>query len=236
MSARRPIWIAPGSAPVFPPDEAALREPDGLIAIGGDLSPARLLAAYRRGIFPWYEEGQPILWWTPDPRLILRPERLHIGRTLRRMLRRGGFEIRCDTAFAAVIRACAAPRASQDGRTWITAGMIDAYVELHRRGDAHSVEVWHEEKLIGGLYGIALGAAFFGESMFSRKPGASKLALHALCRRLEASSHALVDCQVVSPHLLGLGAEAVTREAFTQLHMAAISSPGPWDKPEKSLP
>ncbi len=227
MNARQPTFIAPGSAPIFPADERAFDEPNGLIAIGGDLTPERLLAAYRRGIFPWYEAEQPILWWTPNPRLILDPQRLHVGHTLRRTLRRGDFEIRFDTCFETVIRACAEPRNGERG-TWITPAMIAAYVALHHQGVAHSVEVWRATKLVGGLYGIALGAAFFGESMFSREPGASKLALHALCRYLLPWANALIDCQLPSQHLLGLGAERVSRETFVHALATALAAPTPW--------
>lgn len=224
---QRPAFLAPGSPPVFPPDEAALAEPNGLLAVGGDLSPGRLLAAYRRGIFPWYEAGQPILWWTPDPRLVLDPRRFRVGRTLRRALRRGGFEIRFDTSFRAVIEACAAPRGNDAG-TWITPAMIAAYTALHELGPAHSVEVWRDGELIGGLYGIAVGAAFFGESMFSLAPGASKLALHALCDLLSPRPAALIDCQVPSRHLIGLGAELTPRDAFHEMRKAALADTGPW--------
>jgi leucyl/phenylalanyl-tRNA--protein transferase len=227
MNARQPAFIAPGSAPIFPADERALDEPNGLIAVGGDLTPERLLAAYRRGIFPWYEAEQPILWWTPDPRLILDPQRLHVGRTLRRALHRGDFEIRFDTCFETVIRACAEPRNGERG-TWITPAMIAAYVALHHQGVAHSVEVRRATKLVGGLYGIALGAAFFGESMFSREPGASKLALHALCHYLLPWANALIDCQLPSRHLLGLGAELVSRKTFVRALATALAAPAPW--------
>jgi len=228
MTTRLPAFIAPGSAPVFPPDSSALDEPNGLIALGGDLAPERLIAAYRRGIFPWYESGQPILWWTPDPRLVLFPQRFHLGRTLRRTLRRADFDIRFDTGFGDVIRACAAPRDGEPG-TWITPEMIAAYQALHHRGTAHSVEVWRDGELIGGLYGIAMGAAFFGESMFSRAPGASSLALYALCERLLAYANAFIDCQVPSRHLIGLGAERVSRREFKRIRDTAVDGPGPWD-------
>ncbi|MGA7966360.1 MAG: leucyl/phenylalanyl-tRNA--protein transferase [Gammaproteobacteria bacterium] len=224
---RQSAFIAPGAAPVFPRDDSALAEPNGLIAIGGDLAPERLIAAYRRGIFPWYESGQPILWWTPDPRLILLPQRFHAGHTLRRALRRGDFDIRFDSCFDAVIRTCAAPRGDEDG-TWITPEMIAAYGMLHQQGFAHSVEVWRDSELIGGLYGIAMGTAFFGESMFSRESGASKLALHALCQRLQPWPDAFIDCQVSSRHLLGLGAELVPRLAFARMCATAVGTPGPW--------
>ena len=225
---RRPAFLAPGSPPVFPPDEQALDEPGGLIAVGGDLSPERLLAAYRRGIFPWFEEGQPILWWTPDPRLVLLPGRFHVGRTLRRQLGREDYSVRADTAFETVIRACAAPRPGQSG-TWITRAMIDAYTTLHRTGVAHSLEVWHGDRLVGGLYGLALGAVFFGESMFSLEPGASKLALHALCTRIHAAAPAFVDCQVESPHLVGLGAELVARRDFVARIERGLRAASPWE-------
>lgn len=226
MTPRRPAFIASGSAPVFPPDASALGEPNGLLAIGGDLTPERLLAAYRRGIFPWYETGQPILWWTPDPRLILFPHRFRASRTLRRTLRRSDFDIRFDTCFDTVIRACAAPRDSGPG-TWITPEMIAAYGVLHQQGFAHSVEVWSDSGLIGGLYGIALGTAFFGESMFSIESGASKLALHALCQRLQPWPNAFIDCQVSSRHLLALGAEPVPRTEFARMCADAVKCAGP---------
>ena len=168
-----------------------------------------------------------ILWWTPDPRLILDPQRLHVGHTLRRTLRRGNFEIRFDTCFETVIRACAEPRNGERG-TWITPAMIAAYVALRHQGVAHSIEVWRATKLVGGLYGIALGAAFFGESMFSREPGASKLALHALCRYLLPWANALIDCQLPSRHLLSLGAERVSRETFVRSLATALAAPTPW--------
>ncbi len=224
----RPAFLAPGSPAVFPPDRRALDEPDGLIAVGGDLSPERLLAAYRRGIFPWFEEGQPILWWTPDPRLVLLPGRFHVGRTLRKRLRRGDCSVRTDTAFESVIRACAGRRPGQSG-TWITPAMIDAYTSLHRTGTAHSVEVWRAGRLVGGLYGVALGAVFFGESMFSLETDASKLALHALCTGIHAAEPALVDCQVASPHLIALGAELIPRRDFVARVERGLGAASPWD-------
>ncbi len=215
---RRPALLDPRDpeAP-FPPVEAALREPDGLLAIGGDLHPRRLLRAYRAGIFPWYGEGQPILWWSPDPRAVLLPQRLHVSRSLRRTLRRGTFRVTVDRDFAAVIEACATvPRRGQDG-TWITPEMAEAYRRLHVLGHAHSVEVWTREgELAGGLYGVAIGRVFFGESMFSRRTDASKVALVALCRMLLAWGYRLIDCQVRSPHLERLGAELVPRRAFVR--------------------
>jgi leucyl/phenylalanyl-tRNA--protein transferase len=198
----------------FPDPQFAETEPNGLLALGGDLSPERLLAAYRQGVFPWYSQGQPLLWWSPDPRLVLFPERLHLSRSLGKALRQTQAEIRFDHSFGQVIRACAAPRARQDG-TWINPEMLAAYSELHRLGHAHSVEVWQAGELVGGLYGIALGRIFFGESMFSRAENASKMALaglvHALGNRLD-----LIDCQVRTLHLVSLGAEEIPRQDFLQ--------------------
>ena len=185
------------------------------------------MAAYRRGIFPWYENGQPLLWWTPDPRLVLRPRRFHAGRNLRRLLRRGVYSVSFDRCFESVIRACAEPR-GDDAGTWITPEMIDAYAALHQQGVAHSVEVWAEGELAGGLYGIALGAVFFGESMFSRTTGASKIALHALCAQIYTDEAALIDCQVPSRHLMSLGAELLPRRDFVELLRHAIGGRCPW--------
>lgn len=223
---RRPVVLDPEApADAFPPDEAALVVPNGLIAVGGNLSSERLLAAYRRGIFPWYEDGQPILWWTPEPRLVLDPRRLHVSRSLRRTLNRGHFEVTFDSAFAKVIRACAEPRRNQIGGSWITADMIRAYERLHVSGYARSIEVWHSGRLAGGVYGVTLGAAFFGESMFSREPDASKAALVALCARLAPLPAGLIDCQVPSAHLLGLGAELLSRKAFLAALARALAEP-----------
>ncbi len=202
---------------VFPPLESALTEQDGangLLAAGGDLSPPRLLAAYRHGIFPWYSEGDPLLWWSPDPRMVLIPSQLKISRSLIKALRHTDYEIRLDTAFAQVIRACArAPRIGQDG-TWISPEMQDAYIELHRLGYAHSVETWRDEKLIGGLYGIAIGRAFFGESMFSNATNASKIALAHLCAHLSQQDFGIIDCQMETTHLASLGASPIPRTDF----------------------
>lgn len=229
---RRPLpFQIAGAAPpdAFPPDACALAHPNGLIAVGGDLSPARLLAAYRRGIFPWYEEGQPILWWTPDPRLVLDPRRFHLSRSLRRTINRQRFEIRVDTAFAKVIGACAQPRRDGTG-TWLTAEMRRAYERLAALGHAHSIEAWRHGSLAGGVYGIALGRAFFGESMFSREADASKVALHALCERLAPCPGALLDCQVPSPHLIALGAELLPRSVFLERLAPALAAAGPWGR------
>lgn len=217
-------WLAESDTS-FPPPERALETPNGLLAAGGDLSAARLLTAYANGIFPWYEEGQPILWWSPDPRLILDPRKIHLSRSLRRDWRRHPPRLTMDSAFSAVVRACAEPRGSNQG-TWITAAMHDAYLELHQLGFAHSVEVWHDDVLTGGVYGIALGKAFFGESMFSRRTNASKIALAALCHQLQEWDYELLDCQVVSTHLMSLGATVVSRELFLAMLAAAVARPG----------
>jgi leucyl/phenylalanyl-tRNA---protein transferase len=207
-------WLAAGDPPsAFPDIEFACREPDGLLAAGGDLSSARLLYAYRHGIFPWYEDGQPILWWSPDPRCVLQPARYHVAKRLRRWLKDCPFEVRFNTAFAEVVSGCAGSRLGQHG-TWITADMFAAYQALQHEGWAHSVEVWNGQTLVGGLYGISIGRVFFGESMFSRESNASKIAMLALCRLLAERDFALFDCQVVSAHLLTLGAETMARRDF----------------------
>jgi len=217
MSNNRVVWLTADDPPqAFPPVETALREPDGLLAAGGDLSPERLLAAYQRGIFPWYDEGQPLLWWSPDPRCVFRKGDLHVSRRMRRELRRSTAEVRFNTAFADVIRACAAPRRYEQG-TWITDDMIDAYERLHRAGWAHSIEVWQDDALIGGLYGLIIGRAVFGESMFSLRSNASKIALLVLDRMLSDGTFGLIDCQVQSSHLLSLGASAIPRSSFVEM-------------------
>lgn len=220
-------WIAPGSAADnFPPVEYALREPDGLLAVGGDLSPARLLQAYRRGIFPWYSDPQPILWWSPDPRCVIFPGRLHVSHSLAKLLRSSKFTVRFDTAFAEVIAACAAARRNQpEAGTWITPEMQAAYRELHRLGHAHSIEVYMDGKLAGGLYGVAIGKVFFGESMFSRESNASKIALAQLARQLGDWGYELIDCQVWSEHLASLGAESLPRAEFIERVHHATSEP-----------
>lgn len=210
----RVVWLSPSDPPdAFPPVENALREPDGLLAAGGDLSSERLLYAYRKGIFPWYDEGQPLLWWSPDPRCVLRPGDLHLSRRTRRYIRRSGTEIRFNTAFGDVIRACAAPRSSQQG-TWITPAMIAAYEALHDEGWAHSIEVWRDDRLVGGLYGIAVGRVLFGESMWSEEANVSKIALLALERCMDSGDLCMIDCQVLSGHLISLGAAAIPRSEF----------------------
>ncbi|MFN8012184.1 MAG: leucyl/phenylalanyl-tRNA--protein transferase [Holophagaceae bacterium] len=213
----------------FPDPDFA--EPDGLLAVGGDLRPARLLLAYSIGIFPWFNEGDPILWWSPDPRCVVLRGEEHIPRSTQRKLRRGDFEIRLDTAFEAVMRACAAsPRKGQDG-TWIHAAMVEAYVALHRAGYAHSIEAWQGGELAGGLYGVSLGAAFFGESMFARVPDASKAAFAALCAQAWAWGFGFIDAQVPTEHLHRLGARDVPRDAFRKRLAQALEAPtrrGPW--------
>lgn len=223
---RRPVWLSPGdeSTP-FPPADTAMLEPNGLLAIGGSLSPKRLEQAYRGGIFPWFSEGQEILWWSPDPRAVLFPAEIHISRSLRKRVRNGGFEVAFDLAFEQVIRACAETRQGQAG-TWITEEMIEAYCALHNRGLAHSVEVYRDGRLVGGLYGVAMGAAFFGESMFSRMPNASKVALVWLAAQLRSWDYSLIDCQVPSAHLYGLGACTIPRRDFLRLLQAALTQPG----------
>ena len=208
----------------FPPAELA--SPEGLLAVGGDLSSARLLQAYRQGIFPWYNPGQPILWWSPDPRTVLFPEKLRVSRSLAKTLRHTTFRVTLDTAFEQVIDACAAPRRnSPSGGTWITSEMRAAYCQLHHEGYAHSVEVWKGPALAGGLYGISLGSAFFGESMFSRETDASKIALAHLVRQLESWKFSVIDCQVASRHLFTLGAEEIPRQAFLALLKTALERP-----------
>lgn len=200
---------------LFPPPELA--DENGLLAVGGDLSESRLLLAYSMGIFPWYSEDDPVLWWSPDPRLVLFPGELKLSRSLTRTIKKGVFHVTFDTDFEAVIRACAAVHNKNNGGTWITGEMIESYIQLHRSGYAHSVECRAGDKLAGGLYGVSLGSAFFGESMFTKKSNASKVAFAALVRQLEAWDFNLVDCQVTTPHLISLGAREITRAAFLEL-------------------
>jgi len=210
-------WLSPQDAPErFPPLERALDEPPGLLAAGGDLSAPRLLAAYRRGIFPWYSPGQPVLWWSPDPRAVLFPEEFRCSRSLAKTLRNRGFETQIDRDFEAVIEGCAAPRANAGG-TWITREMRAAYIELHRQGYAHSVETYLAGRLAGGLYGVRLGGMFFGESMFSRESDASKVALARLVDMCRAEDIAVIDCQLPSRHLESLGSRLVPRSEFQAL-------------------
>jgi len=214
----------------FPPLERASKEPNGLLAVGGDLSPGRLLAAYRRGIFPWFTAGDPILWWSPDPRMVLFPGELKVSRSLAKTLRNRRYQIRLDHDFDAVIRNCAAPRAGQP-ETWITAEMRAAYGRLHALGYAHSVETWVEGELAGGLYGVAVGAAFFGESMFTRMRDASKIALVHLVERLRTAGCGLIDCQMRTAHLASLGAREIPRKEFARRLKELVDygqAPGLW--------
>ncbi len=205
----------PGQIDVrFPDVEEAEREPNGLLAIGGDLDPRRLLSAYRNGIFPWYGPEQPILWWSPDPRTVLFPQHLKVSRSLRKTLRQQRLLATIDQAFGSVTEACAGPRKDAEG-TWLVPAMQQAYHQLHRRGLAHSIEIWSEEQLVGGLYGVAMGRVFFGESMFSRVNDGSKVALVHLVNRLRAWGYSLIDCQVYSAHLETLGAQQIPRHRFT---------------------
>jgi leucyl/phenylalanyl-tRNA--protein transferase len=218
LDMRSPIfWIASQRLSADFPDPAeALEEPAGLLALGGDLGTERLVTAYQSGIFPWYQEGEPILWWSPDPRAILWPGQLHISRSLRRRLRQGAYRVSVDLAFPEVIRGCAAPRKEERG-TWLSAAMIDAYIDLHHRGHAYSIEAWHEGELVGGVYGVTLGQVFFGESMFSRIDDASKVCLVYLSRYLSQWGYRLIDCQVFNPHLERLGAIRIPRAEFVRM-------------------
>jgi len=199
----------------FPDPEDALNDPDGLLAVGGDLEPARLIAAYRKGIFPWYSGDQPILWWSPNPRCILRPNQAYCSRSLKKHIRKTNPELRFDTAFEHVIRHCS--RLGSDEGTWITKEMEEAYIELNRLGIAHSLEVWEQGELTGGLYGLGIGRCFFGESMFSLKPNRSKVAFVSLCKQLELWEYELIDCQVENPHLISLGASSIERRDFLSI-------------------
>jgi leucyl/phenylalanyl-tRNA--protein transferase len=205
-------WLTPETP--FPPLGTALTHPNGLLAAGGDLSPQRLIAAYRCGIFPWFNEGDPILWWSPDPRMVLFPPELKISRSLRKTLKKANYTIRADSAFNQVVRACAEPRKERPG-TWIHDEMIAAYTALHEMGLAHSIETWMEGELVGGLYGVAHGKMFFGESMFSRTTDASKVAFVNLVRHLERRGFKMIDCQMKTAHLASFGAREISREEFS---------------------
>jgi leucyl/phenylalanyl-tRNA--protein transferase len=224
-----PIYFLGDDPEAFPAPEKADRS--GLLAVGGDLTPQRLLSAYARGIFPWYSEGQPILWHSPNPRFVLEPEGLHVGKSLRKTLKAGTYEVRYDTAFAEVITACGrVPRPGQDG-TWITNAMRDAYIELHRLGFAHSVEAWADGALKGGLYGVSLGAAFFGESMFALAPDASKVAFATAVERFQGWGFHFIDCQVETEHLARFGAQHWPRRRFLSALARALEEPtrqGKW--------
>jgi leucyl/phenylalanyl-tRNA--protein transferase len=214
---RAPFWLdGDAEANVFPDAALALRDPDGLLALGGNLSPQSLINAYSRGIFPWYNEGQPILWWSPDPRTVLFPERLKVSRSLHKTLARNVYAVTLDAAFEAVINACAEPRKNSN-KTWITAAMKAAYCQLYRMGIAHSVETWYDGTLVGGMYGIALGRVFFGESMFSRRANASKVAVVHLMHWLKSWGYALLDCQCHSDHMVRFGATSLPRDEFIAL-------------------
>ena len=237
MSGNRVAWLSPTDpSQAFPDIELALREPDGLLAAGGDLSSERLLSAYGAGIFPWYDEGQPILWWSPDPRCVLRPDEIHVSRRLAQYVRVSKFELRFNGAFAEVIRLCAGERKSQQG-TWITSDMAEAYLRLHDDGWAHSIEVWQNSELVGGLYGLCIGRVFFGESMFSGRDNASKFALLGLCKILSRKSFDLIDCQVASQHLESLGAKLMPRPEFTEILRSSCRSDTRFDGwPKIALP
>ena len=221
-------WLQKTDLPEALPDTArALKEPNGLLAVGGALTPEWLIHAYRHGVFPWYSVEQPILWWAPDPRAVLLPEDFHLSRSLRRSIRKRGYVVRLDTAFEDVIAACAEPRHGSGG-TWITRAMHEAYVTLHRRGLAHSFETWHGNRLVGGLYGVAMGRMFYGESMFSRATDASKVALVALVDELRRRGFPLIDCQVRTPLLAQLGGREIPRREFLRRLRALVnySEPG----------
>ncbi|MEW5789885.1 MAG: leucyl/phenylalanyl-tRNA--protein transferase [Pseudomonadota bacterium] len=218
-------FLTPGAANLAFPDPR--HAPHNLVAVGGDLRPERLLQGYRQGIFPWYSPGDPILWWSPDPRGVLLPNEAHVARSLRKTFRRhrGGLRFAFDSAFGEVLQACAAPRAREAG-TWITPEMAAAYLALHRLGHAHSLELWAGSALVGGLYGVALGGVFYGESMFSRITDASKLVLVMLARQLAAWDFALIDTQFLTPHLASMGAREIPRELFLDLLPMALELPG----------
>ncbi|WP_343123857.1 leucyl/phenylalanyl-tRNA--protein transferase [Luteibacter sp. UNCMF331Sha3.1] len=210
---------------LFPDPETALEDPNGLLAWGGDLSPERLLAAYGQGVFPWFNADEPILWWSPDPRCVFRTDGVHVSRSLRKQLRKSHWRVTADTSFRRVMLACAAPRDGQPG-TWIGDDMIAAYEELHRRGHAHSVEVWDRGTLVGGIYGVAVGRLFCGESMFSARSGGSKVALAALCRLLHEWGFPVLDAQVTNSHLLSMGAVEVPRRDFIAQARRLAAMPG----------
>lgn len=221
-------WVEPDEA--LPAPASALRDPNGLLAAGRDLGPRRLIEAYRKGIFPWFSTGQPVLWWSPDPRMVLFLDEFKVSRSLARTLRRlradPGFRVTLDTAFERVMRACAQPRPGQDG-TWITDAIIAAYTALHRAGLAHSIEIWHAGRLAAGLYGVALGRMFYGESMFTRAPDLSKIALAVLVNALRGAGFSVIDCQQNTRHLASLGAREIDRERFLDMvaQLSALTAP-----------
>ncbi|MFD2228604.1 leucyl/phenylalanyl-tRNA--protein transferase [Alkalimarinus sediminis] len=209
----------------FPELSAALTEPDGLLAAGGDLSPERIITAYKQGIFPWFSDDQPILWWSPNPRCVVFPDKLHISKSLKKRLNKQQVTVTFDQDFAAVIQHCADTRRGPEEGTWITEDMLEAYIELHHLGVAHSVEVWNGDKLVGGLYGLAIGRCFFGESMFSLETDASKTAFVYLNNQLKDWNYQIIDCQVENPHLLTLGAETIQRSKFQSILKENIDCP-----------
>ncbi|ORU92902.1 MAG: leucyl/phenylalanyl-tRNA--protein transferase [Cycloclasticus sp. symbiont of Bathymodiolus heckerae] len=219
-------WLNPDDdADPFPNVGTALEDPNGLLAAGGSLQPERLLSAYRQGIFPWFEDGQPILWWSPNPRMALKPNELYLSRSLKKVIRRETYRCTINRAFDRVIAACSQPREDQDG-TWITSSMAQAYQALHKLGHAHSIEVWLDEQLVGGLYGISIGQVFFGESMFSLQSNASKVGFAFLCEQLTHWDYQLIDCQVESEHLNSLGAATIERQSFIEkLNLLCGNSP-----------
>ena len=215
-----------GPADPFPPVDQALDNPDGLLAAGGSLAVKRLVEAYRRGIFPWFNEGDPILWWSPDPRAILRPAKVHVSRSLRKQIRRGLHAVTLDRAFTRVLDGCAAPRAG-DSATWLSPAMRRAYAALHHAGLAHSVEVWMDGELAGGIYGVAIGRVFFGESMFARRTGASKIGIVVLAAQLDRWGFPFIDCQLETAHLMSLGAEHLSRRRFVTEIERLVREPAP---------
>ena len=223
----------------FPASTQALAVPNGLLAWGGDLHSERLLNAYRAGIFPWYTENQPLLWWSPAPRCVIFPADIHVAKRTRRRYNTGQYTLTADMDFAGVIRACAQNRGDRDGGTWITNGMLEAYSDLHRLGHAHSIEAWQDGELAGGIYGLAIGAVFFGESMFTRQTDAGKIALIALCKQLQRWSFGVLDCQVSSPHLVRMGARDISRQEFEQRLAEGVAETRPagvWTKVFKPDP
>lgn len=221
-------WLPPDKL-AFPDTSTALNDPNGLLAAGGDLSPERLIAAYRLGIFPWFSEDQPILWWCPNPRCVVIPQEVHVSRSLRKHIRKHELSLSFDQDFDRVIRHCA--RLESEEGTWITEEMYEAYISLFEQGIAHSVELWESDTLVGGLYGLSMGRCFFGESMFSLRPNASKVAFAALCRQLERWQFPLIDCQIENPHLISLGAKSIPRQEFLSIlknNVDSEAAPKPW--------
>lgn len=227
-------WLHPEDL-TFPPVDSALSEPDGLLAVGGDLTPERIIAAYQKGIFPWFNPGDPILWWSPNPRTVILPEHFHISRSLNKALKKEIYRVTFDNFFEDVMRACAAPRTYADG-TWISEDIIEGYTSLHRQGFAHSVEVWQGNQLVGGLYGIALGRVFFGESMFSRADNASKFGFAHLVHQLREWNFQLIDCQIANDHLFSLGATEIPREEFQKMLLKFAHEPNVYPMSWSTLP